>query len=172
VEISLEQDPLSALLRSLFALVLLLAGQYERAWAEAGKALEFDATIWVAPTAMALAYAARGMFAEAREPAEKMIRLAPWNMTLVGTLAGIFSRLGEQDRASELIGRCKDKPAAMWFYHLLCAEFGAALDSYEAALDLHDPNAPLFAASDWLRPLRETPRWPAIARKMNLPAAV
>jgi hypothetical protein len=52
------------------------------------------------------------------------------------------------------------------------SEFEAALDSYEMALDQRDPNVLLIAASDLLKPMRENPRWPAIARKMNLPADV
>ena len=170
--ISLEQDPLSPISRSVLALILQLAGHCERAITEARKALELDPAMWLAWLAMAWAYADRGMSAEARAPAEKVVRLAPSNITSTGMVAGILFRLGEQKAATELIAQCGQQPMAMWIYHLLRSDFEAALDSYEAALAQRDPSCLVFAASCMLKPLRESPRWPAIARKMNLPVTV
>jgi Flp pilus assembly protein TadD len=169
LEMALEQDPLSTYAQSVLAVVLAIAGDYDRAIAEANKALELDPAMWIAWLAIAWANAFRGMFVEAREPAEKVIRLAPQNLWSTGMLAGILSGLGQQEQASELIAPCRQKPEAMWVYHLLRSDFDAALEAYQAALALRDRNAVLFAAAHVSEPLRQSPRWPAIARKLNLP---
>jgi len=54
-------------------------------------------------------------------------------------------------------------------YHLVCAEIDAAIDWYQKDIELGRPNAPMIAFAGFLRPLRANPRWPKIARMMNLP---
>jgi len=42
-------------------------------------------------------------------------------------------------------------------------------DWYQKDIELGRPNAPMIAFAGFLRPLRANPRWPKIARMMNLP---
>lgn len=120
----------------------MLAGKYEPALVEAGRALDLNPSAWLGLATVAVAHAACGRFVEAREPAEKMVGSAPWDISPVQILAAIFSRLGQQEPASELIGRCKGGP--LLNYHLVRSEFEAALDSYEMALNERDPNVLLL----------------------------
>ena len=52
--------------------------------------------------------------------------------------------------------------------HLVCGEIDAAIDWYQKDIEQHRPNAPMIAFAGWLKPLRASPRWPAVARMMNV----
>ena len=102
---ALEQDPLNLWVRGMFAFVLSLGEAYDRALAEAQKAMEMDASYWIPHFAIGLSYALRGEFAAARPAAERSVGAAPWNATALGLLAGILAQLGEKERADELVGK-------------------------------------------------------------------
>jgi hypothetical protein len=57
-------------------------------------------------------------------------------------------------------------------YYLVCAEIDAAIDAYEIAIEQRHPGAVMTAFAGFLRPLRASPRWPRLARMMNLPERV
>jgi hypothetical protein len=57
----------------------------------------------------------------------------------------------------------------MVIYHVLVGNPDAAMDAYSNAIEQPDLFAALFASAVFLKPLRESPRWPALARKMRLP---
>ena len=74
--------------------------------------------------------------------------------------------------AEELLGRMKTiAPMGMVFHHLLCSEVDAALDWLEKALEQHDALLLTYVQTDLLEPLRMSPRWRALARRINLPEA-
>jgi hypothetical protein len=54
-------------------------------------------------------------------------------------------------------------------YHLLCEETDAAADWYAKMIELREPFAIVFASAPIVKVLRESPRWPALAKMMNLP---
>jgi tetratricopeptide (TPR) repeat protein len=158
------------LFRSAFCLVLVCANRGDRAVVEAGKALEIDESLWMTHFGASLGYASLGKFTEARDSAERAIRLAPWQAFLPGMLAGITACCGEPQQALELLAMRKDTSAAgLAVYHFLLGNIDAALDHYSDAIDQREPFAALFAAAVFLKPLRENSRWPALARMMKLP---
>jgi tetratricopeptide (TPR) repeat protein len=172
METMLEQDPLSNLFRSVFSLLLCIAGQYERALTEARKVLEIDQNLWMTHYAMGLSFAMRGAFAEARESLERAVRLAPWMPLQRGILAGVLLRSGEARQAAEMLGDQGTTTMGMVLYHLLDGNIDASIDAYSSAIEQRDPFAALFASAVFLRPLHESSRWPMLARKMNLPERV
>lgn len=108
--------------------------------------------------------------AEARESAEETFRLAPWEHVAVGFLAGVLAQAGEKDRAEKLLATLLGTmPIGMVMYHLLCSEIDAAIDWYERCIELRLPSAALQASAGFGRPLRAHPRWPKLAKMMNLP---
>jgi hypothetical protein len=60
-------------------------------------------------------------------------------------------------------------PHGMVFYHLLCSEIDAGIDCYERDIEMRHPAAAMLASAGFLKPLRVSPRWPKLARMMNLP---
>jgi hypothetical protein len=53
-------------------------------------------------------------------------------------------------------------------YHAVRGEIDAAVDAYADAIQERQPFAVLYPATRMFQPLREHPRWPALARLMNL----
>ncbi|MGQ0735875.1 MAG: protein kinase domain-containing protein [Acidobacteriota bacterium] len=171
---AIAQDPVNAFYYSRRAWVLLCAGRTDEAIAEAGRALEFDRASYQPHMMIALALAFQERFAEATVKAEEVFRIASWDSLGTGLLAGLRARAGERDRAAELIPAIQSSgaaPVGMMMYHLIASEIDAALDWYEKDIELRRPNAPMIAAAAFLAPLRASPRWPGIARMMNLPAS-
>ena len=65
------------------------------------------------------------------------------------------------DRSQPLWGRVE--------YHLMCSEIDAAADWYENVIEERNPFAVVFAKNPLGKALRASPRWPKLARMMNLP---
>jgi tetratricopeptide (TPR) repeat protein len=169
----LEQDPLNALFRAAFSLLLGIAGQYERALVEARKALEIEKNLWMIHYAMGVSYAALGKLSESRESLERAVRLAPWVPILPGILAGVLARDGEARQAAEVLAQRPGTTAiGMVMYHLLGGNIDASIEAYSNAIEQRDPFAVLFASAVFLKPLHESPRWQALAHKMNLPERI
>jgi tetratricopeptide (TPR) repeat protein len=166
----IARDPLNVLLRGAQAYTLLCAEMYEPAIAEARKALEIGDRHFFPHHVIALGYLLQGDAAEAREPAEEAFRIAPWNAAIAGSLAGVLAQTGEKDRAEKLVATLRAMlPEGMMMYHLLCSEIDAALDWFERDIELRQPSATLVASAGFFRPLRASPRWPKLAKMMNLP---
>jgi TolB-like protein len=167
---AIAQDPLNAMCRASQAYTLLYAGMYERAIVEARKVLEFDDRNDFSHTLIALSYFGQGKLAEALEPAEAAVRLAPWDSRTVGFLAGLLAQAGEKDREEKLIATLRGIiPAGMVMYHLVCSEIDAAIDWYERGIEQRLPFAAQTASAEFFKPLRSNPRWPKLAKMMNLP---
>jgi serine/threonine-protein kinase len=172
-EIALEQDPFNALVPALSATISFLAGQFGRAQVLAERALELSENFWMPRFVMGITCALRGELAQARGWAEGARQVAPNHPLCIGLLAAVLVRSGEKEQADRLLGD-KDRaaPGALVLYHLLCSETDAAADWYEKAIAQKDPVAAVWAASELFKPLRESPRWPALAKRMNLPVTV
>jgi TolB-like protein/predicted Ser/Thr protein kinase len=167
---AIAQDPLNVRARTAQAGTLLSAGRYDRALAEARTALELDDRYYSSHLVIAEIYFFQGRPAEAREPAEEAFRLAPWDPVATGFLAGLLTQSGEKEWAGKLIATMRGMvPAAMIMYHLVCSEIDSAIDWYERDIELRQPGAAILACSSLLKPLRASPRWPKLARMMNLP---
>jgi eukaryotic-like serine/threonine-protein kinase len=167
---AIAQDPLNSAWRGRQALTLLFAEKYDLAIAEARKALEFDDGNWVPHYVMALSYFSQGRLVEARESAEEAFRLAPWSSGVAGLLGGLLVRVGEKDRGEKLLAILYETDrGGTDMYHFICSEIDAAIDSYERNIELRYPRAATFASAGFLKPLRASPRWPKLAKMMNLP---
>ena len=55
-------------------------------------------------------------------------------------------------------------------YHLVCSEIDEAIDWYQRDIELRQPGAAMLSSAGFLKPLRASPRWPNLAKMMNLPA--
>ncbi|HYL34330.1 MAG TPA: protein kinase [Bryobacteraceae bacterium] len=170
----IAQDPLNVLWRSNYAITLADAGMYERAIAEARKVLELDETNYRGNHVIAWCQTQQGNFKEALEPAEAAFRRAPWQPLVTGNLAAILSLSGEQERANQLLSNIGGGALSidMLAYHLLLAQYDAAIDWYERAIEQRQPIAAHIASAVSLKPLRAHPRWPKLAKMMNLPVEV
>ena len=167
---AIAQDPLNPFWRARRCVPLLHAERYERAIVEGHKALEFDRSDFLPYSVIAAGHYFAGNFAEARESAEEAVRRSPWSATAAGFLAGLLVRSGERGRAEKLIESMHGMiPVGMTLYHLVCGEIDTAIDWYERAIQQRQPMAVLLAAAGYMRAVRSNPRWPKLAKMMNLP---
>jgi eukaryotic-like serine/threonine-protein kinase len=172
MNMALEQDPLNLHIRHMLALTLNDAGLFGRAIEEARKIVELEPAHWGAWMTLSHSHAYLGRYAEGLEPAEGALQLAPWNPILIGTLAGILSRLGETARHDQLLPRLNPAANSGWLmYHVLRSDIDAVADCYEKEIESRQPSAPRMASAAWLKPLRSSPRWPKLAKMMDLPGS-
>jgi eukaryotic-like serine/threonine-protein kinase len=168
---SIAQDPLNARWRARQAFTFLCADRYELAIPEARKALDLDDRSFWPHYVIAHSYCLQGKLAEALGPAEEAVRIAPWQQGASGLLAGLLAQAGEKERADELLASVRRMtPGGMIMYHLVCSEIDASIDWYQRDIELRQPFAALLASAGFFRPLRASPRWPKLAKMMNLPA--
>jgi hypothetical protein len=119
-----------------------------------------------------LSHTCQGNLALALEEAETAYRTSAFDAFATGLLGGILARLGDKDRAQQVVGGMTGAVTiGMTIYHLIAGEIDAALDWYQKDIEAHRPNAPMVAFAAWLAPMRASPRWPEVARMMNLPTA-
>ena len=168
LEGAVEQDPLNVLFRGMFSLILGSVSP-DRAAVEARKAMEIDERHWLPYYAMSLNHFRLGELQRAGELAARSAAAARWMPVPAGLSAGLLRRLGENDDADALLSKLQS-PSGMFIYHVVCSEMDAAADSLAKAIAQGEVQPLMwFGASDFLRPLRSSLRWPALARMMNLP---
>ena len=87
-----------------------------------------------------------------------------------GLLAGLLKQDGQQERANERLTLLRGTTElGMMIYHVVTSEIDAAIDWYELAIEQRQPSAAVWASAGLFTPLRSSPRWPKLARVMNLP---
>ena len=59
-------------------------------------------------------------------------------------------------------------PIGMAMYHIVTGELDEAIEWYRKDIEQRRPNAPMIATAPFLKQLRGHPRWPEVARMMNL----
>jgi tetratricopeptide (TPR) repeat protein len=166
-----EQDPLNATWRAIWAAHLIHAARPADAIREALRATELEPHYFVAHQLLGESYLAAGARDDAIAAFERAHRYAPWNAMPTGLLGAAVWMAGDRTRAAGLLAEMQ-RPTPSWgrvWYHLYTGELEEAANWYERVIDERDPFALVYAAAPQLAPLRAHHRWPAIARLMNLP---
>jgi tetratricopeptide (TPR) repeat protein len=141
-----------------------LAGMYDRSLAVNNAALEIDEAHWMANFGAGLLCLQLGPLSDAIAAFERAYRIAPWNPQIVGHLAGCLSAAHQDDRAGALLQQLLDGPPHLTAIgiaacHGIRSEPDIAAEWFEKAIDSRHPPC---------RPMRESARWPALTRKLNL----
>jgi tetratricopeptide (TPR) repeat protein len=170
----IEADPLALVNRVVFAFILEATGRTQEAEQESRHILELEENFHLGWSALGQSLFARGETGEAIRCFEKAHSLAPFETRAVAALAGLLSRTGEKLRAEELLAKLGPPetysvPLAWAIFHLYCGETEKAVDWWEKAIDQRDPNAVFWPRFTVGGALRASPRWPALAKRMNLP---
>jgi serine/threonine protein kinase/Tfp pilus assembly protein PilF len=179
LERALESDPLNTGMQIALINGLHAAGLDDRAIAEARKVLAADKNRWNVYLALARIYAHRGEVAEALDAAEQAYRLASWNSRVIAVFAAILHQSGQLDRAAPFLeklrasaGEAYGTPMALAVFHAMCGEAEAGVDWFEKAIEQRDPAVVGYLRTPLLKTLRSSPRWPELAKLMNLPFTV
>ena len=166
---AVEQDPLNATWRAIWAAHLFDAGELERSVAEARRAVEIE-DYHITRHILGEALLMSGRSDEAAVEFERAVQMAPWAVA-VGFYAAMLWRRGEQQRAEEMIRSLGASPMPLWgptVYYLLTGQLDEGAEWFDRMVEHRDPFAVVHVRAKYTLALREHPRWPAIARKMNL----
>ena len=171
-DIALKEDPLNLVARSERALCLFMDDRPADAEGELRHILERDETFWFPYFSLSQFHAVAGRLDEGLRWAEQAYRAAPWFLPGVGVLAALLKRLGDTGRADILALKLRPDdgyvdPIGPAIYHLLSGDLDATADWTEKAIDQRHP-AVFFFLHVTAKALRSSPRWPALARMMNL----
>jgi serine/threonine protein kinase/Tfp pilus assembly protein PilF len=174
VERALQEDPLNLLLRGAAGMCLYGAGRRAEAEAKLRQAIELDENLWVPYLWLATDRVTRGLLSEAHTFAEKAYALMPSNWGTFALLAGILERTGDHVRAKQLIEKLGDgtafgAPFGFFCYYMARSEIDAAMDWFEKLIEQHDTRTPFIVPHLFGDLITSSPRWPALARMMNLP---
>ncbi len=172
MDLAVEQDPLNVHWRAVRSSHLVHVGMAEGAVQEGLKTLELDENYWPTYFILAEAYLAMKLPDQALAAAERAYHLAPWQTSNLGLLAGLLVQAREKTRAAELVSQLDATPGAAFgrvLYHMICSDMDASADWYEKAIQQRELFAIIFASAPMTQDLRATPRWPKLAKMMNLP---
>ncbi|MBV9303917.1 MAG: protein kinase [Acidobacteriaceae bacterium] len=174
IERALERDPLNVAYRRSLACCLLGAGREADAAEESRRILELYESEYWAYFLLSIIHARRGELEEAVQTARKAYSLAPWYSVVVATLAAMLMRTGDASAARTILqklgdGQAYGAPLGLVTYYLLCSEIDSAADWAEKAIEQRDQALLSLLRLPYAKELRESARWPALAKMMNLP---
>jgi serine/threonine-protein kinase len=170
----IEESPLDVWPRMNLQAYLQSAGRSSEALEQLQKVLEIEEHQVVAMVAMSMICADRGDLAQALTIARRANAVAPWYLDTVAVLAALLRRSGDGEAAlplEQLLGAAQgigDAPAHALF-HLLCGDVDQGADWAEKAIEERDLSISIYLRFVVSNALRASPRWPRIARKLNLP---
>jgi len=164
-------DPLNNWWHARRIVILVWAGRYAEAIAEARRAIEEGRGGHLERWAIGIASLFLGQMDEAVRALEEGIALAPWHHGIAGLLAAVLSLRGEEERSQRTLAALTGGVSAsgMMIYHVAKSETENALDWYERCIEERQPVATQMASAICLQALREHTRWPRIAKMLNLP---
>src|SRR5688572_5235444 len=172
-EVGLSEDPLNLQFRAELALCLRAAGRLEDGDEELRRIMRIDESFWFPYFVLGVNRALDGHLVEAVAISERAFQLAPWFKPIVGFRAAMLRRIGRVEVANQLRGehlgpedRYRD-PVGPAMFHLLSGELDEAADWIQTAIEQRQV-AILFFLNAHATALRSTPRWPALAKMMNL----
>jgi TolB-like protein/predicted Ser/Thr protein kinase/Tfp pilus assembly protein PilF len=172
-----HEDPVNATFYHMLAMCLQRSGREMEAEAEFLHVLDLAENIPATLIWLGHHYVSHGTIPEALACSERLISLIPWNSEVIGGFAGLLMRTGRPGEAKEWLQKLGDGKAygaslGFIYFHLICGEFEAAADWIEKAIEERHFLAAIYLWSPLAKPLREGPRWPKLAKMMNLPETV
>jgi tetratricopeptide (TPR) repeat protein len=173
IELAMREDPLNPIVRLNYIFCLQAAGRGNDAVAAAEKIVELNPSFFMAHLSLGVIHAFDGQFAAALASAESAYAQAPWNHRVIGLLAGVLTRLGDTARVYTLFEKMEQLQGpglagGHVVYHVVCGDLERAVDWIEKAIEERDPNA--LALLSHRKMWSRSPRWPALAKMLNLPA--
>ncbi len=175
VEVGLEFDPVSYVLREWLSVFLWLARDYDRALEEGRLAEALNPENYMSPYVIANAYRDSGRFEEGIVHQRRAVGLSRGAPQMLGWLGLSLARGGNTAEARSLLQRLEAiaaktyvSPTAFLWILVGLGEFDNALVWIERAIDDRDPMIIPIKTYPCLDPLRSNPRFQALVCKMNL----
>jgi TolB-like protein/DNA-binding winged helix-turn-helix (wHTH) protein/tetratricopeptide (TPR) repeat protein len=167
-------DPLSLIINSDLAELLLIARLPDDSIEQSRRTIEMDSGFALAHNQLGQAYLAKGMFADAVSELQKAVQLSGGSAVCMANLARAYVAAGKSDKASELLSELKNRSSHGYaFSSELAVVYTALGDKMQAMAwlekgyqDRFNPGVLLRPAFD---PLRSDPRFKALVQRIGLP---
>ena len=172
---SVEKDPLNLVARGELAVCLRSAGRSEDADQELRRLIAIDSDFWFPYFVLGVNLALSGQWEESAHLCERAYRLAPWFKPTVGFRAALLKRAGQDSEAQRLFDTLASvdgysDPTGPAVYYLVLGDLDGTADWAEKAVEERQP-AVFFFLHGHAAALKSTPRWPRLAKMMNLSGA-
>ena len=173
-----QEDPVNTLYRTWLGVSLFLAERVQEAIAELRRVLELEPGYLMACGYLSECYASVGMQAEVKEllDRESLAPLAGMGPDTFGYVSYLHARVGypvkTEDVAAQLgTGEAYGAPNGWMWFHLAHGNLEEAANWIEKGIEQRHPALLLHLRGPLLKPIRESPRWSGLAKKMNLPGS-
>jgi eukaryotic-like serine/threonine-protein kinase len=142
---ALEADPLSPMPRFVLAQALLAQGSREQAVAEVEGVLEFHEHFWPGHLALSIIHTDLGRTADAIAALERTLKVAPWEASAIGMLAGNLTLAGDRESAEQMLAHLSApqfdhlRPMARSSFHFVLGDFERFAEEYETMIERRYP---------------------------------
>jgi eukaryotic-like serine/threonine-protein kinase len=169
---SVEEDPLNLVARSGLAVCLRAAGRPEDADQELRQLIAIDRDFWFPYFVLGVNRALDGQPEESARLCDRAYQLAPWFKPNVGLRAALMKRAGQVAESQRLLDTLEfadsyGDPIGPAIYYLVLGDLDGTADWAEKAIEERQP-AVFFFLHAHAAVLKSTPRWPRLAKMMNL----
>lgn len=173
LQLAVQGDPLHLTYRSLLGHALGASGRLAEAESLLLQTWDLDPDFVFTNTYLADHYAHRKMLAEALPFAARAFSVAPWFFQNAGVYAGLLDRLGQPERAKEVLqtlapGAPNGTSKALALFHETCGDLDQAAGWFEKAIEERDSMVALLLQAAAGEALRASRHWPRLAGLMNL----
>ena len=171
-----QLDPLSLIIGTSLAGILLMRREYDQAAEQCRKTLHLDAGFYKAYTGLGRAHFESGRYLEAVRCFEKAWDLSGGALYIRGSLGRSYAMAGQKGKARRLLtelrqaARKQHVPSlAFASIHLGLGETDQAFQWLEKAVETREGAAVFLNVYPAWEPLRPDPRFAVLVRKMGLP---
>lgn len=172
----LELEPLDMNMSGSLGSAYFFAGRKDEALEQARKTHEVEPTHPIARWILSQAYLEKGMYEESRAHNEQWLQADPVSQFALRDAGIAYAKLGQRDKAEEMIGRLRDIAKTQYIPTTRIASiYGALGDMDKAFVELEKG----FEARDWelyrsgiepyMNDLRGDPRFAELIKRLNLP---
>lgn len=175
IEIALQLDPLSSIIREGKIFIKFLQGRYDDAVQGYCSLIADDPTFYKGYTSLGRVYAHQGKLLDAMRMLEKGRSLAGDVPNILGAMGQVYALGGQPDRAREILGQLEQRRQKSWvpatvfaIVHIGLGEYDQALDWLESGCRLHEVPITALKVHPVYDPLRPTPRFQAMLDQLNM----
>jgi TolB-like protein/Flp pilus assembly protein TadD len=175
IEIALQLDPLSSIIREGQMFIKFLQGRYDDAVQGYCAIIADDPTFYKGYTSLGRVYAQQGKLLDAIRMLEKGRSLAGDVPNILGAMGQVYALGGEPERAREILSQLEQRRQISWvpatvfaIVHIGLGEHDKALDWLEKGCRLHEVPITALKVHPVYNPLRPAPRFQTMLDHLHM----
>jgi TolB-like protein/Flp pilus assembly protein TadD len=175
IELALQLDPLSSIIREGRMYVMFLAGRYDDAVRGYLELIADDPAFYKGYTSLGRVYTQQRKFVDAIRMLEKGRSLGGEIPSILGVMGQVHALSGEPERAREILRQLEQKRQNSWvpatvfaIIHIGLGEYDLALEWLERGCRHHEIPMTAIKVHPVYDPLRGAPRFQAVLRALRM----